>query len=271
MTSSLRRTAVRCLAVVGFLSLAGCATTDNGADDPLEPMNRTFHTFNNTLDDAFLRPVADGYVAITTDWMRTGITNFFDNLGYTNVILNDFLQGKIEQGFEDTMRLVFNTTFGLGGLIDFSTAVGLPANDEDFGQTLGVWGVGELAYLELPLLGPTSGRDVTDRPVSSVVSLMNFIGPEAVVFPLTALNIVNARANLSGAIALRDRSALDPYVFTREASRQRRRFLIYDGDPPDEAFDKLEQSSTLPFKDLTPIGQADDSPAKGAGKTNSPS
>ena len=242
--------------IVGFVLLAamavgGCASSPSD-DDPFEPMNRRLHAFNDVLDENVLKPLADGYVAITTAWMREGVTNFFNNAGYPNVILNDFLQGKIEQGFEDTMRLVFNTTFGLLGVVDFASDAGLPAHAEDLGQTLAVWGVGELAFLELPLLGPSSVRDVTDQPVLSMVSLTNFIGSNAILWPLTALNVVNSRANLSSLISLRDRSALDPYVFTREAYRQRRRFLIYDGEPPDELFDKLEQSSGVEFEGLVP-------------------
>ena len=236
--------------VLSTLFLGGCTATRGNAEleDSFEPMNRQFHGLNNALDDAILSPLADGYTAITTDWMRQGVTNFFDNAKYPSVILNDFLQGKFEQGFEDTMRFIFNTTFGLAGLIDFSTAIGLPAHDEDFGQTLGVWGVDEIAYLELPLFGPNSIRDAPDIPLSRAVSLLAFINSTTILVPLTALEIINARANLSSALALRDRSALDPYVFTREAYRQRRQFLIYDGEPPEEAFDKLDQSSSLLFE-----------------------
>ncbi len=224
--------------------LAGCATTGGDPGDPLEPMNRTFNEVNDVLDDNILKPLADAYVSVTPQGLRDSVTNFFDNVSYPNVILNDFLQGKILQGFEDSMRLVVNTTLGIGGLFDVATPAGLRAHDEDFGQTLGYWGVGELAYLELPLLGPNSVRDVTDIPVSSQVSLLNFVNDYLISWPLTALNVVNSRANLSSAIALRDRSALDPYVFTREAYRQRRTFLIYDGEPPEDAFDKLGQSSS---------------------------
>ncbi|MFT5392116.1 MAG: phospholipid-binding lipoprotein MlaA [Gammaproteobacteria bacterium] len=242
------RQAFSMVLLAGALITTGCATTESAqTDDPFEPMNRKLHAFNNAVDDAVLRPVSDGYVAVTTGWMRQGVTNFFNNVSYPSVILNDVLQGKFEQSLEDSMRLVFNSTLGLGGLFDFSTMVGLPANDEDFGQTLGVWGMDEIAYLELPLMGPSSGRDVTGLPVSAGVSLMRFLNSDLLFWPLTALNVVNARANLSGAIAIRDRSALDPYVFTREAYRQRRRFLIYDGDPPDTEFDKLEQSSSTLF------------------------
>ena len=239
--------------VLSALILSGCTATGGHAEleDQFEPMNRQFHGINNALDDAILRPLADGYSAMTTTWMRQGVTNFFDNAKYPSVVLNDFLQGKFEQGFQDAMRFVFNSTFGLGGLIDFSTGIGLPAHDEDFGQTLGVWGVDEIAYLELPLLGPNSVRDVTDFPVSRAVSMLAFINSTTIFIPLTALDVINARANLSSAIALRDRSALDPYVFTREAYRQRRKFLIYDGETPEEAFDKLDQSSSLLFEGLS--------------------
>ena len=242
--------------------LSGCATTggEESGNDPWEPMNRQFHRLNNTLDDTILRPISEGYVAITTAWIRQGVTNFFDNAAYPNVILNDFLQGKIEQGFEDTMRLVFNTTFGIGGLIDFSSAAGLPAHDEDLGQTFAVWGLDEMAYLEVPLVGPNSVRDVPNVPLSVFLNLTSFINADPVSLSLFALNVINARASLSSAIALRDRSALDPYVFTREAYRQRRQFLIYDGEPPEEEFDRLDkvdQSSGVFQRISLPAKQAE--------------
>lgn len=244
------------LIVLAIVLLGGCATSRGNAElkDHFEPMNRAFHAVNDGLDDAVLRPLADGYSAVTTSWMREAVTNFFANVKYPSVILNAFLQGKFEQGVEDTMRFIFNSTFGLAGLIDFSTAAGLPAHKEDFGQTLGVWGAGEIAYLELPLFGPSSVRDVGDLPLSRMVSMLAFVNSNTIMIPLTVLDVVNARANLSSAIAIRDRSALDPYVFTREAYRQRRRFLIYDGEPPDEEFDKLDQSSSLLFDGLPTLG-----------------
>jgi phospholipid-binding lipoprotein MlaA len=253
MRESRFRRWVGCLGLACLLALGGCATTGDSGDDPLEPANRAFHAFNDALDDNFLAPIADGYKAITPEPMRQGITNFFDNAAYPNVILNDFLQGKFLQGLEDVMRLVFNSSLGLGGFIDIATGLGLPAHDEDFGQTLGYWGMTEGAYLELPLLGPNSVRDVPDVPVSYFVSLMNFLNSSTLSFPLAALKIVNSRANLSSAIALRDKTALDPYVFTREAYRQRRRFLIYDGDPPDDAFDDLDRQKSTSFYDVPQV------------------
>ncbi|MEM7249845.1 MAG: VacJ family lipoprotein [Pseudomonadota bacterium] len=230
--------------LMAALLATGCATTGDATDqDPLEGVNRAFHNLNDALDDAVLRPVAEGYVKVTPAGLRRTVTNFFANAAYPSVILNDFLQGKVLQGFEDIMRLTINTTFGLGGLFDVATDMDLPANNEDFGQTLGVWGLGEVAYLELPLFGPNSVRDVPDIPISRAVSLLNFASSGAITWPLAALSIINTRANLANAVAVRDRSALDTYVFTREAYRQRREFLIYDGDPPDEEFDKLEESS----------------------------
>ena len=226
------------------LFTSGCATTGDATDnDPLEGVNRAVHNFNDALDDTLLRPVAEGYVKVTTPGIRRTVTNFFANAAYPNVILNDFLQGKVLQGFEDIMRFTINTTFGLGGLFDVATDMELPANDEDFGQTLGVWGLGEVAYLELPLFGPNSVRDVPDIPISRAANLLS-LASSSVTWPLTILDVVNTRANLASAVAVRDRSALDPYVFTREAYRQRREFLIYDGDPPDEEFDRLEEDTT---------------------------
>ena len=134
-----------------ILALSGCATTPtDGASDPLQPVNRVGYSINDTLDNNLLKPVAEVYKDATPKLMRTGITNFFDNLNYLNVILNSFLQGKLDQGISDTLRFIYNSTFGLAGLVDVSTHIGMPAHNEDLGQTLAVWGVGQGSYLYLP-------------------------------------------------------------------------------------------------------------------------
>jgi len=216
---------------------AGCATQpESEANDPLEPTNRKFHVFNNTLDRHVLEPVADAYVEVTPDRVRESVGNFFNNITYPNTILNDFLQGKVGQGLADTSRFILNSTFGFGGLFDVAAAMGLPMHEEDFGQTLAVWGSGEGVYLELPFFGPSSGRDAPGIPVAAVTNVLFYVGEAAISIPLGALKVVDDRARLDTAIRLRDESALDTYVFTREAYRQRRRHLIYDGDPPLEDF-----------------------------------
>ena len=228
------------LAAAGF----GAHAADGGPGDPLEPINRMSHRTGLVLDKAVLGPVSRAYVRVTPGFVRTGISNFLDNLTYPGVILNDFLQGKFEQGVQDSMRFVFNTTFGLGGFIDFASAVGLERHDEDLGQTLAVWGVKEIAYLELPGLGPSSVRDIGGEVVAWQTSLIALAEVSGLAVPVAILGAVNARANASELIAFRDRVALDSYVFTREAYRRRRNYLIMDGEVPEEVGDDLYSART---------------------------
>jgi len=221
-----------CLLAVG-LGLADVAAHAEEAlppGDPLERVNRVSHRFNLFLDKALLGPVARAYVRVTPSPIRAGVTNFIDNLTYPNVILNDFLQGKFEQGLQDSVRFVINTTFGLVGFIDVASGMGLERHDEDFGQTLAVWGVKEVAYLDLPVFGPNSVRGVTNVPIAWQTSLIALANASGIAVPVAVLGAVNARANASGLIEFRDRVALDSYVFTRESWRRRRNHLINDGE-----------------------------------------
>ena len=231
---SARRAAPTVLAAM--LAAAGpCASgMEEESGDPLEPANRVSHRFSLVVDRVILGPLARGYVRVTPAPVRALITNFIDNLTYPNVILNDFLQGKFEQGLEDSMRFVVNTTFGLAGFIDLASEIGLPRHDEDFGQTLAVWGMKEIAYLELPLVGPNSVRDVANIPLAWQTSLIALANVSGLTVPIAVLGAVNTRANLDEVIVLRDRIALDTYVFTRESYRRRRNYLIHDGEVVDE-------------------------------------
>lgn len=218
-----------------LLALAsGCATLapGEGGGDPLEPVNRPIFRFNDALDKAVLKPVAEGYVRVTPKPVRTAVSNFFDNAGYLNVVLNQFLQGKGRQGFADLGRFLVNSTGGVLGLFDVATGMGLEAHDEDFGQTLGVLGAGQGAYLVLPVFGPNSVRDAPGLLVSTLTNLIFYIGESAVVIPLTLLGAIDARARATGVFEFVDRTALERYVFIREAYLQRRIFLIHDGNPP---------------------------------------
>lgn len=225
--------AKQCLALGMILVATGCASTQNEpGQDPLAPANRVFFNVNETLDRAMLKPAAKGYARITPVPVRTGITNFFNNLGYLNVILNDFLQGKFDQGVNDSLRFIFNSTLGIGGWFDVAgDDMGLPAHEEDFGQTLAVWGLDKGFYLYLPLFGPNTLRDSADFIPSTLLNPF-FYASGPVLFPLNAVNAINTRANLLEASNIRDEAALDPYAFTREAYLQQREFLIYDGNPP---------------------------------------
>ena len=228
------------LALFGVLT--GCATTQTtdkyAKDDSLEPANRVLFDINETIDQALIKPVAEIYADVTPNFIRTSITNFFENLAYLNVILNDLLQGKINQGLSDVVRFVANSTMGIGGLFDVATPMGLPEHDEDFGQTLAVWGVDEGSYLYLPFFGPNTVRDSTDFVPSTLLNPFFYIS-SAILFPVTAVNAVNKRANLLEASNIRDEAAVDLYSFTREAYLQQREYLIHDGNPPITGYDAV--------------------------------
>ncbi len=201
--------------------------------DPLEGINRPIYEFNDGLDRYILKPIAKGYVAVTPKPVRTGVTNFFDNLTYLNVIINDILQGKFHQAIDDSARFFINSTVGIGGIFDPASSGGLVKHKEDLGQTFGTWGAGEGTYLNLPLVGPNSTRDAPDLVTSTLLNPITYFAT-AIAAPVSAVGLVNKRANLLDASKFRDEAALDPYAFTREAYRQHRTSLIYDGDPPVE-------------------------------------
>lgn len=228
------------LLLLGLIGLtSGCATTQiNGATDPIEPANRAFFNINETLDKHLLKPVAETYVNITPKPVRTSVTNFFDNLTYLNVILNAFLQGKLDQGLSDATRFLFNSTIGIAGLFDVATPMGLPEHNEDLGQTLAVWGLGEGAFLYLPIYGPNTVRNIPDSVTSTLLSPFYYV-TSTILYPISALYAINKRANLLEATTIRDEAAVDPYTFTREAYLQQREFQIYDGNPPVEGYDDI--------------------------------
>ena len=235
-----------------FVSLAsGCASTQTkGAEtnnDTLEPVNRASFGLNETLDKYIIKPIAEPYAKYTPEVYRSGITNFFENLSYLNVVLHSFLQGKIGQGFSGITRFVVNSTLGVGGLNDIATPMGLPKHNEDFGQTLATWGVGQGSYLVIPLHGPNTVRNTPDMVTSTLLNPFWYIS-SAILWPVSALNIINTRANLLDATNLRDEAAIEPYTFTREAYLQQRQNLIYDGNPPiegyDDIFDDIEDGSS---------------------------
>ncbi|MDH5553497.1 MAG: VacJ family lipoprotein, partial [Nitrosomonas sp.] len=164
----------------------------------------------------------------------------YDNLAYPNVMLNAFLQGKVSQGFSDSLRFIVNSTVGFFGLFDMATHMGLKKNDEDFGQTLGVWGVDTNSYLFIPFLGPSSDRDAADIPVSVATNVLfyaGYVAGAAVLAPLTALGAIDKRARMAGPMKIRDQAALDPYLFVREAYLQQREYLVHDGELPPETYD----------------------------------
>ncbi len=220
--------------VVLALFLGGCATTsgDKSDIDPYEGFNRTMYSFNSTVDEHIAEPVAGAYTTVTPEVVQTGVSNFFQNLSNINVILNDLLQGKVEQGIQDSGRFAINSTVGILGLFDVAEKIGWEQHDEDFGQTLAVWGVDSGPYLVLPFFGPTTLRDT---PSFAVDALTN---PLLTLYPaLIGLDFVDTRARADGSIQFVNEAALDPYVFTRESFLQWRNFLINDGETPVDKID----------------------------------
>lgn len=241
---------IRALALGGLvLIFSGCATAKQGGTpgDPFEKLNRSFHSLNHKLDTALLKPVAETYAKTLPKPVRKGVTNFFNNLGEINVILNDLLQGKFEDGLDDFGRFAANSTLGLGGILDVATPMGLPRHKEDFGQTLAVWGFEQGAYLTLPIMGPSTIRDEPARLVSSATNILLYVNERAITFPLGILNTINRRANLIDAIKEVDDVAMDRYIFVREAYLGDRNYLIYDGDPPLE--DLFEDEFDFEFEE----------------------
>jgi phospholipid-binding lipoprotein MlaA len=226
---------VALLCIAGLLSLGGCATTGAGDPrDPLEPLNRGIYTFNEGLDTVLLKPLAEVYRGVIPKIVRTGISNVFSNLNDVIVALNNLLQGKLTNAASDVARVMVNTTVGVLGVIDVASKAGLEKHDEDFGQTLGYWGVGDGPYLVLPLLGPRTLRDSAGLVVDYRVDPVTHIDPSHDRNIASAARIVSRREELLGASKVLDVAALDPYQFLRDVYLQRRRNLIYDGNPPRE-------------------------------------
>ncbi|SCX00579.1 phospholipid-binding lipoprotein MlaA [Nitrosomonas eutropha] len=213
-----------------------------GVYDPYESLNRKSYRFTDELDRRLIEPAANVYIEYVPEAIQHPVSNFYRNLSYPSVVLNSFLQGKIRQGVSDTMRFVINSTIGVGGLSDMAGHMGFEEHNEDFGQTLAVWGMGSGPYLFIPAYGPSNSRDMVDLPVSVFTDGLFYLayalgGPVAI--PLAILRIVDKRASLSGPMKIRDESALDPYLFVREGYMQQREYQIYDGNPPASHYDDL--------------------------------
>jgi phospholipid-binding lipoprotein MlaA len=218
--------------------LAGCATVDR--PDPLEKMNRQVFAFNEKVDEVAIAPVARVYRDIVPRLARIGIDNFFNNLKDGWSAVNLLLQGRPGDSANDLMRFTTNTVLGLGGVLDWASEFGLEPHYEDFGQTLGVWGLPAGAYLVLPLLGPSSLRDAAALPLDFQASPDQVTDNVASANTLTLVRIINTRARLLGATGLLDDIALDKYSFVRDAYLQRRRSLVFDGSPPEESRERYD-------------------------------
>ncbi len=228
------------IVVLGVLA-AGCASSPAGTDgdeaplraeyDPFEPLNRSMYAINDVLDRYTLRPIARGYKAVMPEFARRGVTNFSRNLSTPRSALNNFLQGKPGPGFTDLGRFIINSTFGIAGLFDVATAEGIPEYDEDFGQTLAVWGIPEGPYLFIPIFGPNTLLDAVSIPVDIYSDLLIHYDNSSVRDKLYILRTIDVRMRLLAADALLEGSK-DPYLTVRESYLQNRRFQVFDGNPP---------------------------------------
>ena len=215
--------------------LAGCASTgERDPRDPWEPLNRGIYRFNDKVDTAVARPVATAYQKFVPSEIRERVRNFFGNLADPFIGVNNFLQGKFEDGVSDWARFAFNTTIGLFGLHDVATDMGYEKHNEDFGQTFGRWGAPSGPYLVLPFLGSSTLRDGVGTGVDIYADPLGQIRPYHTEYALWGLRLTQTRADLLDASRILEEAALDKYTFQRDAYLQRRRSLIYDGRPPRE-------------------------------------
>lgn len=228
------------LAVAATGLLAGCATSGN-PKDPIEGFNRAMFAFNEGLDSAVVRPVASGYEAVLPSPVRTGVTNFFSNIEDLLIGVNNLLQGKGSEAFSDLGRVAINSTIGLLGLFDIASDAGLEKHDEDFGQTFGRWGVGNGAYVVIPVFGPRTARDTVGLVLDVAADPLTHLGAGDGRDVLLALRAVNDRANLLPADKVVEEAALDKYSYIRDGYLQRRRNLIHDGNAPREPEADAEQ------------------------------
>ncbi len=217
------------------LMLCGCATGPNANPlDPMEPLNRSVFTFNDAVDRAVLKPVATAYRQVTPQPIRIGVGNFFANLEDAWSFGNSVLQLKGQGAVDNFMRFVVNTFFGLAGVVDIASDLGIERHPEDLGKTLGHWGVESGPYVVLPLLGPSTLRDTLMLPIYYKWDFVSNIENLAVRDTLVIVNLIDTRADLLKSTAVIEGAALDKYTFTRDAYIQLRRNAIYDGNPPDE-------------------------------------
>jgi phospholipid-binding lipoprotein MlaA len=239
-------------ALAAALLLGGCATLPPGSKpdsrDRFERANRSVYAFNTALDHAVLRPVARAYVKVTPRPARRCISNFLANIDYPITIINDALQGKVHDSLSDVARFGINTVVGVGGLFDPASHWGFEKHDEDFGQTLGKWGVHPGPYLMLPILGPSTVRDAPAKVVDHYSTPVPYLVNSNVDLGLTVVRAVDKRAGLLDTDAVID-SAYDPYAFVRNAWLQRREYQVRDGKvPPDEEL-KDDSGQSAPDKE----------------------
>jgi phospholipid-binding lipoprotein MlaA len=234
-----------CVTVTGcvLLLLQGCATVQNpDARDPWESMNRSVYQFNETLDNFAIKPAAQAYVAVLPSPVRTGIHNFLGNLGDVWSMANSALQLKAQATAETFMRITVNTFLGLGGVLDVATEMRLEKRKEDFGQTLGYWGVKPGPYVVLPLLGPSTLRDTVATPLDMKANPIQQLNDPATRNVLSVTRVLDVRSGLLQSLDVIKAAALDPYTFVRDGYLQKRENDIHDGNPP-PSFDYAESEA----------------------------
>ena len=235
------------------MTLAGCAstaTTVPDQNDPFAGWNRGTQTFNDNLDKAILKPMAKGYQWITPEFVSEGVTNFFSNINDIGVTINGLLQFKLAQSGMDASRFLINTTAGIGGFIDVAKMIDLPKHKEDFGQTLGVWGVPSGSYLVLPFFGSSSPRDAVGLVGDALFNPLTYVSvfggaaANAATMGSRVVDVTDRRANLMTTEKIIDEGSVDRYDFIKNSYEQNRDYLIHDGNPPDDNDpDLLDESS----------------------------
>jgi phospholipid-binding lipoprotein MlaA len=230
-TKTLNRFKATLLALALSGLLGGCATSGN-PKDPVEGFNRAMFAFNEGLDTVLIKPVAQGYDAALPVPVKTGVTNFFGNIADLFIGVNNLLQGKPDQALSDLGRVVINSTIGILGLFDVATEAGLEKHEEDFGQTFGRWGMGDGAYVVIPVFGPRTVRDTAGLILDVAVDPIGDIDHVPTRNSLAALRLIDTRADLLPADKVIEEAALDKYAYVRDGYLQRRRNLVHDGNPP---------------------------------------
>jgi len=268
----------KALLALAALMLAGCATLPSGKHDPRDPLerfNRSMFAFNDAVDKAVAKPVAKAYVKVTPRFVRTGVSNVFNNLNTLGTAVNDVLQGKMKQAGRDSARFLMNSTLGLGGLFDPATPAGLELNDEDFGQTFGKWGMKPGPYLMLPLLGPSTFRDTFGKLADQFTYPVYWLEDDSTRLIIRGVSLLDMRADLLDLDEQLDQS-YDRYAFVRNAWLQRREFQVKDGDVEDSSLDLEQGMEEEPTPDAAPAEGAaapdapDASPATPAGPMPQP-
>ncbi|MCE2679273.1 MAG: VacJ family lipoprotein [Burkholderiales bacterium] len=232
----------RFILAMAMASVVGCSTVRAPSPaDPYEGFNRSVDAFNQRLDQFLIKPVARSYVSVVPEVARTGVNNFFSNIGDVLTSVNNLLQGKPKAAASDLGRFVINSTVGVLGFFDVASDVGLNKHSEDFGQTLGRWGINSGPYLVLPLFGPSSTRDAVGFVLTTQTDPVSLVDNVATRNALTGTRLVDRRAELLELTDSIEGVSLDAYAFVRDAYLARRRNQVYDGDPPPEKFvDEVE-------------------------------